>query len=153
MNSILVGVEMAKLAKGVTKDGKPRKRREKLSPHVRAIEHNVFIHIKRDVRHTGRGWMPLLLDPAWDAALRRMLKDGIVVERADLGGYVPLEFVSRMERENNKVLQMIKTKQGRSKKPVHVKIGVGRERAQALGRLVVTGAVAFDPEAGYSVNQ
>lgn len=152
MTSTLLGVDMSKLDKGVTKQGKPRIRRERLSKHVRMIEHNVFIHIKRDVRHTGRGWMPLLLDPAWDAALRRMLKEGIVLERPDLGGYVPAEFAPRMERENEVVLGMVKRAQGRSKKPVHIKVAAGRERAQALGRLVVSGKVDFDPELGYSVN-
>src|SRR5688572_22647223 len=61
-----------------------KKRREKLSPHIRRIEHNVLMHIKRDVRHTGRGWMPLFLDPAWDAAVKRLLKDGLLVEHPEL---------------------------------------------------------------------
>jgi hypothetical protein len=133
---------------GLTKAGKPRIRREKLSPHVRQVEHNVLMHIKRDVRHTGRGWMPLLLDTAWEMALKRLVRDGIVQERSDLGGYVPTEFVPAMEAEQARLLSYIKARAKVVKKPIQLR-NLGRDRATALGRLVVTGALAFDPEAGY----
>src|SRR5688572_17607283 len=105
---------------GITKTGQPRKRREKLSPHVRQIEHNVLMHIKRDVRHTGRGWMPLLLDQAWDAALKRLIRDGIVQERPDLGGYVPTEFVKQMVAENARIKGYIETRYKQTRRPVHL---------------------------------
>lgn len=140
-------MEVSKL--GITKNGKPRQRRERLSPLVRQIEHNVLIHIKRDVRHTGRGWNPLMLDQAWDQAVKRMLKDGILQDRADLGGIVPTEFADDMEAEQKRMLNYIKLRSGSSRKPVQLRSG-GRRKALALGRLVLSGSVKFDPKSGYS---
>lgn len=134
---------------GLTKTGAPRKRREKLHPALRKIEHNMLMHIKKDVRHCGRGWVPLYLDPAWDAALKRMLKDGIILERPDLGGYVPAEFVRKMELQNAAVLNQIKSRFKTTKRPVPM-ANLGREAASALGRLVISGQVDFDPTTGYS---
>lgn len=94
-----------------------RKRRKKLSPAVRKIETNVLRHLTREVRHTGVGWHPPLLDPAWKDAVVRMEKDGIIENREDMGGYVPRKFISRFATLNNQVLAYVKnrfrsTKQG-----------------------------------------
>ncbi len=126
-----------------------KKRRDKLSPHVRRIEHNVLMHIKRDVRHTGRGWLPLFLDPAWDAALKRLIRDGLVVEHPELCGYVPAEFATKMLIENNEVLLMLQKKSGPERKPVHIE-QVERDLGCALGRLVVAGLIRFEADSGYT---
>jgi hypothetical protein len=119
------------------------KRREKLSPAIRAIEHNVYMHIRKEVRHTGKGWSPLLLDVPWALALKRMLRDGLVLDRPDLGGYVPADMATAMAEEQERVKKLL------TKKPQQFS-SLDRSEATALGRLVASGADRFDPEKGYS---
>jgi hypothetical protein len=123
-------------------------RRKKLSAHIRRIEHNVFMHLKREVRHTGRGWMPLYLDPAWDNALKRLVADNLVVEHPELCGYVPAEFAAKMLIENNEVLLVLQKKSGPKCSPVRME-QLPRNLGAALGRLVIAGLVGFEANLGY----
>ena len=107
---VAVKAAMARRAAATEVEEQPRKRRKKLSPAVRKIETNVLRHVTREVRHTGVGWNPPILDPAWNDAVKRMEKDGLVVKREDMGGIVPKKLVGRFAALNNQVLAYVKNR-------------------------------------------
>lgn len=124
-------------------DATPRKRRKKLSPAVRKIEHNVLRHVTKEVRHTGVGWNPPsgTLDPAWNDAIKRLETDGIVANRDDMGGYVPQKMMAKFSAINNQVLAYIKYRFNQTGKGVSADRLI-RARQQALVRLERGGKVA-----------